>query len=85
LNQQLSYFRSRQVVRNIFRGGLGIVPEATKAGDMLCLLYAAALPFVLRPVGDNFTLVGECYIQNLMQGDGLQEGSPDNFRYFTIL
>ena len=91
LNQHLSYFRGRQAIRLSVRGGFGIVPEATKTGDMLCLLFGAPLPFVLRPVGDNFTIVGECYIENFMQGEGLHYDVSDgfllvrDFRYFTIL
>jgi hypothetical protein len=91
LNQHLSYFRGRQAIRLSVRDRFGIVPEATKIEDMLCLLFGAPLPFVLRPVRDNFIIIGKYYIENFMQSKGLHYNVSDDFllvrdfRYFTIL
>ncbi|EEU41739.1 uncharacterized protein NECHADRAFT_87764 [Fusarium vanettenii 77-13-4] len=49
-------------------GGVG--PLDTRPGDMVCIIYGAAVPFVIRPYEDKqwYTLVGECYVQHLMHG-----------------
>jgi hypothetical protein len=49
-------------------GQLGLGPEALRPGDHVCVLFGAAVPFVLRPHENYFLLVGECYIYDLMDG-----------------
>lgn len=50
--------------RRFFVGSkyIGIGPFATKKGDMICLLSGASFPLVLRPCGQEFYLIGECYV-----------------------
>ncbi len=58
-------------------GYIGLVPELTREDDVICVLFGCDTPLVLRPVGDYYTLVGECYVHGLMDGelvDCLQEG-----------
>jgi len=38
------------------------VPEAAKHGDILCVLGESEIPFVLRPVGAQYKLIGDAYI-----------------------
>ena len=54
-------------------GSMGVGPEAMRAGDIICVLFGGATPYILRRVGDsnNHLFVGECYVQGLMDGEAL--------------
>jgi hypothetical protein len=54
-------------------GYLGLVPTGTQEGDCICILLGAGVPFVLRPDGDNWRLVGESYFYGLMKGEAISE------------
>jgi hypothetical protein len=46
-------------------------PKVMKEGDVVCVLYGGKMPFVLRPWGHYFLLVGECYVHGLMNGEAM--------------
>ena len=52
-------------------GRIGLVPKSAAAGDVVCVLYGGRVPFVLRPCGKGYTLIGECYIHGLMDGEAI--------------
>jgi hypothetical protein len=45
-------------------GRLGLAPIAAEVGGLICVLYEANTPYVVRPNGDgnSVTLVGDAYI-----------------------
>ena len=45
-------------------GMMGMGPPATKAGDLICMLFGSELPFVLRPLGHYLELVGDAYVRS---------------------
>lgn len=45
------------------RGSCGLVPEATQNGDIICMLGGGDIPFVLRPIGRQYQLLGDAYIE----------------------
>ena len=47
-------------------------PEVTRPGDIVCVLFGGKLPFCLRPLGDRYLLVGECYVHGLMNGEAME-------------
>lgn len=48
------------------------VPKIAQSNDKVCIILSANAPFVLRPRKDGqFVLVGECWIQGLMEGEAL--------------
>lgn len=60
----------------LFRAGpyLGIMDYSPplrriRRGDICCVLFGGRLPFILRPVGDYFRLVANCYIHGAMEGE----------------
>ncbi|KAL8634975.1 MAG: hypothetical protein Q9228_007488 [Teloschistes exilis] len=64
-------------------GLLGWGPPGLQAGDMICIIIGAKTPFAIRPIkekqsgddkSDRWQLVGECYVQGLMHGEGLEMG-----------
>ena len=52
-------------------GMLGVGPEAMIKDDLVCILYGADVPFVIRREGTGYALIGECYVRNLMCGEGV--------------
>ena len=48
---------------------LGLVPAYAVPGDIICVFGGSHVPFVLRPAGETFQLVGECYVHGIMQGE----------------
>lgn len=50
-------------------GHLGLGPGRMKEGDVVSVLFGAHWPFVLRPHGDAFLLVGYCYVDGMMYGE----------------
>jgi hypothetical protein len=62
----------RMIVTSL--GRLAMIPKAARDGDSVCVLYGCSVPVLLRKidgVDDAFTLVGECYIDQLMHGEVL--------------
>ncbi|KAL7964967.1 heterokaryon incompatibility domain-containing protein [Trichoderma sp. SZMC 28014] len=62
-------------------GYIGWGPNAMMPGDTIAVLYGSKMPFVLRAVSDQnpqaglanaYTVVGECYVHGLMNGEALQ-------------
>lgn len=45
------------------KGSKGLLTETSVAGDLICILGNAEIPFILRPVGEEFVLIGEAYIE----------------------
>ena len=43
-------------------GMMGMGPLATKAEDLICVLYGSEAPFILRPLGHEYELIGDAYV-----------------------
>ncbi|TVY64273.1 Heterokaryon incompatibility protein 6 OR allele [Lachnellula suecica] len=63
-----------------FRGSTGLVPKATRHGDIICMLAGADIPFVLRPVEEEYELVGDGYIENGGVVDSLPNAEIRTFK-----
>ena len=50
-------------------GYIGLAPSRTTAGDLVCVIKGANVPFILRPTGEDYVLVGECYCHGIMHGE----------------
>jgi hypothetical protein len=55
---------------------MGIVPNGSKAGDIVCVLFGTKVPFILRACTApgqqyKYQLVGEAYIHGMMDGQAL--------------
>lgn len=71
------------------KGHYGLAPCIVKPGDVVCIFFGAAVPFVLRRADtakpNLYKLVGECYIHNLMRGKALRgPGIIDDAETFVI-
>jgi hypothetical protein len=50
-------------------GYLALVPGSASVGDVVAILYGCNFPVVLRPKGDMFLYIGECYVDGVMNGE----------------
>lgn len=57
-------------------GRLGQLPTGSRVGDKIFIIRGAQVPFVIRPVvgSSNYTLVGECYLNGVMDGEAMHDG-----------
>lgn len=54
-------------------GKLGLVPRNTEASDMICVLFGCSVPVILRPKDGRYIIIGECYIDGMMNGEAVLE------------
>jgi hypothetical protein len=68
-------------------GRVGLVSEKVRKGDLIVVLFGCSVPVLLRQSGDagegTFTLVGECFLDGCMDGEGLAGGHSSE-REFCI-
>ena len=50
---------------------LSLVPDFARAGDLVCVMNGSTTPLVLRKAGQDFELIGECYVQGVMYGEAV--------------
>jgi hypothetical protein len=53
-------------------GYMGMGPEVLIAGDKVCVVLGCNVPLLLRKNQDYFTLVGECFVWGLMDGEAMR-------------
>ena len=53
-------------------GYLGLAPEEVQENDVISIFCGCNFPVVLRPCGDNYLLIGECYVDGIMDGEVVQ-------------
>ena len=63
---------TRRMIRTA-AGLLGPVPRETRDGDKIVLIAGATIPFVLRPKGIRWRLVGDSYVHGVMFGEAWNE------------
>ena len=68
------------------RGYIGLGPPHCRPGDLVCILFGGEVPFVLRPVGGRYQLVGDAYVHGIMEGEALSTpGFEDSKACFEIV
>ncbi|KAK6829739.1 hypothetical protein PG987_010323 [Apiospora arundinis] len=85
-----TYFRRNAQNRRFAKttdGYYALCPELAEEGDVVAVLMGHETSFILRPTGDDFLLVGECYVHGIMQGQALTklEKGEAVLRDFNIL
>ncbi|EXL40291.1 hypothetical protein FOCG_17179 [Fusarium oxysporum f. sp. radicis-lycopersici 26381] len=56
-------------------GYLAIIPESSKVEDHIALLKGGKTPYVLRKVGEQWKILGDCYVHGVMFGESWNEAS----------
>ena len=50
-------------------GRMGLGSAAARTGDSIVIMRGCNTPMILRKSGENWTLVGECYVDGIMYGE----------------
>jgi hypothetical protein len=61
---------------------IGWVPENAIPGDAITVLTGARIPIVLRPREDGYTVVGDAYVQGIMDGEAMTDDTE--LEYLTL-
>ena len=69
-------FRNVSFKRVLFEtryGDVGLGPETVKLNDQVWVLFGSRNPFLLRPKNEYYQVVGECYVDRLMEGQAVTQ------------
>jgi hypothetical protein len=66
-------------------GYLGLAPEEVRKGDVIAVLYGCNFPVVLRPCGNGYLVIGECYIDDVMDGELIEAKDRGEFEERDII
>jgi hypothetical protein len=50
----------------------GKAKDQTMEGDLIAILFGCSTPIVIRPYGEHFKVVGEAYVQGIMDGEAME-------------
>jgi hypothetical protein len=74
--QSSAYARTLLILEE---GGFGLGPDTASPGDRICVILGCDTPLALRPLSDGtFVVVGDSYVNNLMDGEALLGPLPSN-------
>ncbi|TID14341.1 HET-domain-containing protein [Venturia nashicola] len=75
---------NRQLIKTK-RGHLGLAPDTAEKTDLICILYGCSVPVVIREVdGGKHELIGECYIDGMMDGAALAVQTSEKIAKMTF-
>ncbi|KAI1438841.1 heterokaryon incompatibility protein-domain-containing protein [Xylaria sp. CBS 124048] len=61
------------------QGRFAQVSQSSQPGDRICVLVGGEVPFVVRSTGrGTYTIIGECYVDGIMDGEALEGLEPDS-------
>lgn len=61
-------------------GYVGMCPMQAQVNDVLVVFLGGHVPYLLRPHGDMWTLVGEAFAYGAMDGEAMADGRMETFR-----
>ena len=66
------------------KGYFALAPAQTEAGDLICFLLGGSAPIVVRSRVGFYTVIGECYIHRMMDGEAMEVHSSKELREFKL-
>ncbi|KAI1411478.1 heterokaryon incompatibility protein-domain-containing protein [Hypoxylon sp. FL1857] len=67
-------------------GFIGMVEPESQIGDIVACLEGAYVPHILRPTGDgSWSLIGDCYVHGLMDGEAFRGKGKVPSEKFTLV
>ncbi|KAK3986028.1 heterokaryon incompatibility protein-domain-containing protein, partial [Cladorrhinum sp. PSN332] len=84
LPSRSAYLKGYKIIHT--EGGyLGLAPEATSRGDLVCVFLGSALPKVLRQVEPSgYKILGQCYVYGIMNGEALVGNLEQNWTFKRV-
>ena len=65
-------------------GCFGMGPGRAQPGDEICVLLGCSIPLVIRRNGEEFELIGECYLKDFMNGEAIEMVKGGSLGYEKI-
>ena len=66
------------------QGYIVLAPKYAKLGDQVCVLLGCNSNMLLRPAGNRWQVVGECYVPGLTSGEALAGPLPKGYRKIKV-
>ena len=66
-------------------GRIGMVPQSSRPGDQVWIVFGCSVPVVVRVSGERKELVGECYVDGIMDGEAVEEYRRDKTQERTLV
>jgi hypothetical protein len=66
-------------------GLLGLAPLEAQSGDVIYVVPGVSVPLVMRRVEGRYSLVGECYVQNVMDGEAIEDMDDSKMENIAIV
>lgn len=54
-------------------GHISLGPGNIARNDIIYIFGGAIMPIVMRPLGDHFGIIGDCYLNGIMDGEAIIE------------
>ncbi|CAG8953817.1 hypothetical protein HYFRA_00006709 [Hymenoscyphus fraxineus] len=67
---------------------MGLAPEESRVGDLVCVLLGCSVPVILRPVKGSsglYNFVGEAYVHGMMDGQAIEKLENGEFKMERFL
>jgi hypothetical protein len=74
----LRSFGQRNIAAFTTGGHLVWAYSGLQENDIVCILLGCSYPLVLRPCGENYKVISECYIYEIMAGEALSKLGDDD-------
>lgn len=65
-------------------GHMGLGSKITRPGDILCVFFNHRYPYLIRPKGKYYRFLGPCYVDDIMQGEVMEELKAGRYQEETI-
>jgi hypothetical protein len=65
-------------------GYLGLAPEQVQKDDLVAILFGCNFPVILRPSGQHYIYIGECYIDGIMNGELINPSDREPYEEVDI-
>jgi hypothetical protein len=84
--QSIQIMQSGRRLITTTNGYIGLAPSGVREGDRVCVLLGCHMPLVLRPVNDQFHVIGDVYLHGVMHGEAIEglEGGICTLRDFDL-
>jgi hypothetical protein len=56
-------------------GHIGVGSYQMELGDEVCVIFGCEVLCIIRPMGDHYRLIGECYVHGYMHGEAIDRWS----------
>ncbi|KAL1638758.1 hypothetical protein SLS58_008572 [Diplodia intermedia] len=63
---------------------MGLGPARMQPNDVVAIPLGSPMPFLLRPDGNNYQLVGYCYVDGMMGGEMMERGDNNPPRWIRL-